>query len=194
MALMHSPEYESRERTILLTIARRSIEHGIREGIPLLPESDTLPDSLTRIRASFVTLRKADDLRGCIGTLNAHRPLAEDVAGSAFSSAFRDPRFPPLREREFAGLSIEVSVLSPMQPLFVTSEAELLHALRPGIDGLVIEEGSHSATFLPTVWESLPKPRAFVNELRRKAGLPEDYWSANLALHTYHTETFAGPA
>jgi AmmeMemoRadiSam system protein A len=111
-----------------------------------------------------------------------------DVAGNAFRSAYRDPRFEPVAVEELPQLSYHISVLSPPEPLVVGSEAELLSALRPGVDGLILREGRAAATFLPAVWKSLPEPRAFVRELKQKAGLPRDHWSPAVRLFRYTAE------
>jgi AmmeMemoRadiSam system protein A len=141
-----------------------------------------------------VTLHCGAQLRGCTGSLEARRALAAEVAGNAFQSAFRDPRFHPVEARELDALTVEVSVLSPLERMEVHSETELLATLVPGVHGLVIELGARRATFLPAVWESLPEPRAFLRALKHKAGLPQDLWSDRLAAYRYHTETFGEPA
>jgi AmmeMemoRadiSam system protein B/AmmeMemoRadiSam system protein A len=140
--------------------------------------------------ASFVTLKIERTLRGCIGSLQAHRPLGEDVRANAQAAAFDDPRFPPLAVHEYASLEIEVSLLSPSTPIVVGSEAQLHAQLRPGIDGVTLQWGHRRGTFLPQVWESLPDPRDFVAQLKRKAGLPLDFWSSELAISRYTVEKF----
>lgn len=145
--------------------------------------------------ASFVTLKIERALRGCIGSLHAHRPLGEDVRANAQAAAFDDPRFPPLAVHEYASLQVEVSLLSPSTPLAVASEAELHARLRPGIDGVTLQWGARRGTFLPQVWESLPDPREFVAQLKRKAGLPPDFWSSDLEVSRYTVQKFTeGPA
>lgn len=170
---------------LLLDLARASIEHGLRHARPLAVEPGRFDPPLRELGASFVTLRHTEMLRGCTGTLEPHRPLVVDVAENAFSSAFRDPRFPPLAPDELVRLHIHVSLLGPTEPLVVGSEEALLAALRPGVDGLVIEEGTRRATFLPAVWSQLPDPRDFVAQLRRKAGLPAQGWSPALRVSRY---------
>jgi AmmeMemoRadiSam system protein A len=123
--------------------------------------------------ATFVTLRQDMDLRGCIGSLEARRRLALDVRANAVAAAFRDPRFVPLVAREFGGITVEVSLLSPHEPIAFDDEEHLLRQLRPGVDGLVLHASHHRrATFLPQVWESVPEPRTFIAALKEKAGLP----------------------
>ncbi len=161
----------------LLDLAAKSILHGLDSGRPFGPTEDDFPAALWRPGASFVTIKKGGRLRGCIGSLAAQRPLAVDVAENAFACAFRDPRFAPLENNEWDEVSLSVSILSPSQPMTFKSEADLLDQLRPGVDGLIIEDGRHRALFLPAVWESLPKKKDFLAHLKAKAGLAVDHWS-----------------
>lgn len=148
-------------------------------------------DWLQRPGATFVTLNAAGQLRGCMGSLVAYRPLIEDLEGNALSAAFHDPRFPPVGVEELAGLSVEVSILTPPEPIAVGSEEELLSSLCPGVDGLVLEAGQHRSTFLPQVWESLPEPRRFVEQLKRKAGLEAKYWGPEMRFLRYTVEKYS---
>ncbi len=152
----------------LLTIARSAIgaELGLR------PIANASHAALAQPAATFVTLKLADELRGCIGSLKPLRPLGVDVRENAIAAAFRDPRFPSLAVVEYEAVAVEVSLLSADERLNVRDEADLLARLRPNVDGLVLEYGHHRATFLPQVWESLPEPRDFLVALKRKAGLP----------------------
>jgi AmmeMemoRadiSam system protein A len=188
---MPSAEYSPELRSQLLGIARDSMTHGVHNALPLAVDLEALPPPLTRIRASFVTLRLDDELRGCTGTLEASLPLAMDVAQTACSAALSDPRFFPVTPGEVDAVSVGISVLSPLTPMNVAGEEDLLRQLIPEIDGLVLSMGRFRATFLPKVWEQLPEPRAFVRELKRKAGLPAEFWSPELSLYRYHTEDFA---
>ena len=135
--------------------------------------------------ASFVTLTRQGELRGCIGTLEAHRSLEIDVRENAVAAAFRDPRFMPLTRDEFEGIRVEVSVLTPAEPMVVNDEAAALAALRPNVDGVVFEYGHYRSTFLPQVWEQLPEPAEFLAHLKRKAGLPMDFWAEQVRLSRY---------
>ena len=191
---MSCTEYSAADRHQLLTIARRSIAHGVRTGEPLPIQTDGLPAALLDVRCSFVTLRRLGELRGCTGSMEPCQPLAIDVAEVACRTALADYRFHPLQAEELDEIRIEVSVLSPLQPLPVASETELLARLQPGIDGLVLEFGPYRSTFLPKVWDNLPSPRKFVGELKRKAGLPPDFWSEEIVVHRYRTESFAEAA
>lgn len=168
--------------TALLRIARNAIAE--RLGLPAQPVGEALPE-LAAPGATFVTLKRNGQLRGCIGSLEAQRPLGIDVAENALAAAFRDHRFPPLGRDEFAGIDVEVSLLTPAEPFPVTNEADALSRLRPGIDGLILSYGRHRATFLPQVWESLPDPRQFMAQLKLKAGLPADFWHEQIVLARY---------
>ena len=201
MALMPSIEtageqpaiYDATERAILLDIAARSIAHGLEHQRPLDLDPAEYPEPLRAIRATFVTLERHADLRGCIGVLDAFRPLIVDVAQNAFAAAFEDPRFPPLRAAEYPELTLKISVLTPAEPLVFGSEADLLDQIRPGVDGLILRDGGQRGTFLPSVWEQLPHPRDFLAHLKRKAGLPMGYWSDRLQVLRYGSESFGGP-
>jgi AmmeMemoRadiSam system protein B/AmmeMemoRadiSam system protein A len=135
--------------------------------------------------ACFVTLTRQGELRGCVGTLEAHRPLGIDVRENAVAAAFRDPRFMPLSRAEFDDIRVEVSLLSPTEELTVVSEEAALTVLRPNVDGVVFEYRHYRSTFLPQVWEQLPEPAEFLAYLKRKAGLPMDFWSESVRLSRY---------
>ena len=183
------PLENAEDRKALLEVARASIRHGFEHGSPLPLELDRFSPRLREPGACFVTLRRSGALRGCVGSLEATRSLVEDVAQNAFASAFRDPRFQPLPEEESKDLHIHLSILTPPEPLPCASEVELLSKLRPGVDGLILKDGTHRATFLPSVWESLAEPKKFLVELKRKAGLGEDHWSDGIRFHRYRTES-----
>lgn len=178
---------ESVKGTVLLTLARNAIAQSF--GLPAQPvEQPDWLDQSGQSGATFVTLTQKGDLRGCIGSLEAHRPVGLDVQQNALAAAFRDPRFPPLSEPELAGTRVEVSLLSPQQPMQFSDEADALAQLRPGVDGVVFQCGHYRSTFLPQVWEQLPTPREFMAHLKRKAGLPADFWSAEVKLYRYTVE------
>lgn len=195
MALMSSTDCSLSEefQCALLDLARDSIRHGLEHGRPLPVDLAGLPPELTVRRATFVTLELGGQLRGCIGSLEAVRPLAEDIARNAYAAAFRDPRFAPLGKEEFAGLGLHLSLLTPAEPMSFASEEDLLGQLRPGVDGLILEEGGRRGTFLPAVWEQLPNPRQFLEHLKLKAGLPRGYWSASLKVYRYRAEVVEAP-
>lgn len=178
-------------RMRLLRIARSSISHGLVNHRPVVVERDDLAGVLGEPLGTFVTLRHQQMLRGCVGSLEPVRPLGSAVAVAAYNAAFRDARFPPLREDELHGIDIEVSVLSPLEPMTVNDEGDLLAQIRPGMDGLVIEDAGRRATFLPKVWEQLAEPVDFLRALKLKAGLPEDYWSDSVRCHRYRSICFS---
>ena len=192
---MHNESLNSEEQTFLLELARSTIVSALNsknEEIVNVP-AVAVPPGLEMIGASFVTLHtRSGSLRGCIGSLQARRPLVEDVRNNALAAAFEDPRFPSLSARELPDIVIEISVLSVPQPLAYTDVNDLLQKLRPGIDGVVLESGWHRATFLPQVWEQLPSHREFLSNLCYKAGLPADAWrDTNVKISTYQVEEFA---
>ncbi len=176
-------------RETLLKLAADAIDYGLNYKQPLPVAIGDYPQALQTPAASFVTLHMQRNLRGCIGALEAFRPLALDVAANAYAAAFRDPRFPPLSRLEFKQLDIHISVLSHPEEMPITGEADLLAQLRPGIDGLIIEEDSYRSTFLPAVWESLPQPEDFLRQLKLKAGLPAGYWSKTIRVRRYTVQT-----
>jgi uncharacterized protein len=171
----------------LLGVARASLSHGLHYAAPLAVDPLAYPAALRAPAASFVTLRIRGSLRGCTGRLASEDPLVVDAARNAFRSGFEDPRFEPLRADELPELALSISVLSPLEPMLAESEGALLAALRPGVDGLVLREGGAMATFLPEVWSSLPSPRAFLDALLQKSGLPRGYWSPSLRFERYRT-------
>jgi len=165
----------------LLPIARAAISTAL--GHPIAAAEDAV--WLQELGASFVTLTQQGQLRGCIGTLEAHRPLLIDVKSNAVNAATRDPRFRPLTAAELSVTEIEVSVLSPMQAMRFDSEEHALAQLRPGIDGVVLEFDRYRSTFLPQVWEQLPTASEFIAHLKRKAGLPVEFWAVGMRLSRY---------
>jgi len=169
---------------ILLPIARAAIHQVL--ALPL--EADESALWLAEQGACFVTLTQHGELRGCIGSLLAHRPLLHDVKANAVAAALHDPRFLPLTQTELPHTRVEVSLLSPMQPLNFEDEQDALAQLHPEVDGVVLEYGRHRSTFLPQVWEQLPTPREFMAHLKHKAGLPIDFWSPGVQLLRYTVE------
>lgn len=165
----------------LLKLARAEIASKLGQPGAASAQSDWLAEP----GATFVTLTRHGELRGCIGTLEAHRPLGVDVRENAVAAAFRDPRFMPLSRTEFDEIRVEVSLLSPTEPLAVDDEAAALAALRPHVDGVVFEYGHYRSTFLPQVWESLPEPEQFMQQLKRKAGLPPNFWHETVSISRY---------
>ncbi len=144
--------------------------------------------------ATFVTLHRDGVLRGCIGSVAARRPLGADVQANAEAAAFRDPRFAPLARHEFDLVDVEVSLLSASERMYCADESEVLAQLRPHVDGVILDCGTYRSTFLPQVWAQLPEPAEFLAALKRKAGLPADYWSAQIELSRYTVAKFAETA
>ena len=177
-------------RTTLIDVARLSILSAVHSSDSTPPEASAYPQPLRAERATFVTLQSGDDLRGCCGTLEPHRPLVLDVWQSARAAACEDKRFTPVLPRELEDLEVEISVLTPLTPIVVASQRELLATLRPGIDGLYLRLGSRRATFLPKVWESVPEPEQFLTQLKNKAGLAPHSWSQDMQWYRYRTERF----
>jgi AmmeMemoRadiSam system protein A len=175
----------------IVRLARSSIEYGLVHRDPLPINYEELSSALADPAATFTTLHFEGQLRGCCGTLEAVRPLAADVAYSAFRAAFRDPRFKPVGKHELSAIQLEVSVLSPLETIPVTDEADLLERLTPGVDGLVIMAEGRHATFLPKVWEMLPEPQQFLAALKAKCGLSSNYWSDRLEFRRYRTTSYA---
>ena len=175
--------------TALLRLARNAIAGHF--GLPTTSVPD-LP-ALHQPAATFVTLSQHGNLRGCIGSLEAWRPLLRDVQENAIAAAFRDPRFTPLRREELAITRVEVSLLTPPVAISFTSEADALAQLRPDVDGLIFSTGTRRSTFLPQVWEQLPEPADFLAHLKQKAGLPATYWGSDVRLERYTVEKWQEP-
>lgn len=179
------------ERAILLMIARDALEAAAaRKRLPDL-KIDELPDNLREMGASFVTLTENGRLRGCIGTLEANQPLAGDVQEHAAAAAVEDFRFSPVRPDETARIHIEISRLTPAKKLDYSKPADLPALLRPGIDGVILSDGRRRATFLPQVWEKIPRCEDFLSQLCQKMGAPHDLWMTKpLGIWTYQVEAF----
>jgi hypothetical protein len=175
----------------LVQLARASLHEATgapREPIPGLK-------SFQGPGAAFVTLTKQGQLRGCIGSLQAARPLADDVRANAMAAALQDPRFSPVTAAEAPGLQVEVSVLTEARPLSFANESHAIWQLQPGIDGVIFEceerGRAFRSTYLPQVWEQIPQPRAFLAHLKVKAGLPFDFWSPQVRVSVYQVQKFS---
>jgi uncharacterized protein len=174
---------------VLLAIARAAIAKALDapedapEDAPWLQEPG----------ASFVTLTQNGRLRGCMGSLEARRPLLDDVKDNAVAAAVRDWRFSPLTPEELPITRIEVSLLSPLEPMTFTNEASAMAQLRPGVDGVVFECGRYRSTFLPQVWAQLPTPLEFMARLKYKSGLSADFWSDEVRLQRYSVQKWKEP-
>lgn len=179
------------EKQTLLHLAREAMEHGVRgKKLPSLDNS-TITPHLSEYGASFVTLSIHGELRGCIGALEAHQPLVDDVREHAIAAALEDPRFRPVDETELDRIKIEVSRLTAPHPLDYSSSADLLTKLRPHVDGVIIKNDYRRATFLPQVWEQIPDPEDFLDHLCAKMGAKPNLWlTTKLQVYVYQVEEF----
>lgn len=179
------------ERKTLLSIAREALEEAVKgDRRNKLNLTDYSP-RLQELRATFITLTKGDTLRGCIGALEPYLPLVEDVREHAVAAGLQDYRFPPVQVDELEEITIEISCLTIPQFLAYEDAEDLLMKLRVGIDGVILIDGAHRATFLPQVWEKIPSKEEFLEHLCIKMGAPPDLWRRkNLVVMTYQVEEF----
>ncbi len=175
-------------RQLLLDLAYLSIETGLKTGHPLSINLRDYPKEFSRQAATFVTLEKNNQLRGCIGMLKAVLPLAEDICENAYSAAFKDPRFPSLTVSELDEIDIQISVLSSPLEIEFNSEQDLIDQIQPEVDGLILQSDFRKGTFLPSVWKTIPHPVQFLQHLKQKAGLDKHYWSDDIKVFRYTTE------
>lgn len=183
----------SQRGTTLLGLARAAIEQRLHpdqhvEPAPLRPRETPW---LEQPGAVFITLSHRGDLRGCVGTVEAYRPLRQDVEANARAAAFDDPRFPPLTVDELATLTLEVSLLSPLEPVAGDTQAAIEQTLVPGRDGVVLTWGTIRSTFLPQVWDQLPTPTVFLAHLKEKAGLDSNFWHPEIQVERYRVEKWS---
>lgn len=172
----------------MLDLCRQSILHGLETGAPLQVSANEVGPALAAPGACFVTLKKAGQLRGCIGSIISHAPLATDLCENAFKAAFRDPRFAGLSRAEIGDdLELSISVLSPPHPFGFADEADFISKLTPFDDGIILSDGNRRGLFLPQVWDQLPDPKDFLAHLKRKAGLAMDHWSPNMRAERFIT-------
>jgi len=179
------------EQKILLRLAREAMERGVKgEVLPSLDPSSLLPN-LREDGSSFITLTVHGQLRGCIGSLDPYQSLAEDVREHAVAAALNDPRFPAVREDELNGIRVEVSRLTRPIPLEYKDANDLLSKMHPYVDGVILRDAFHRVTFLPQVWEKIPDPAEFLNNLCYKMGVKHDLWrSKHFEVLTYQVEEF----
>ncbi len=188
---VHIDTLSQLQKTYLLKLAREAIQYGLNTGSLIGINFEQVDTTLLAQGCSFVTLHKENELRGCVGALAPYQSLIKDVIEHAFGAAFRDYRFHPVTQDELAQLHIEISVLTPQEPIFCKTEKQLLDQIQPHKDGLTIEDGAAHATFLPTVWDSLPNKETFLEHLKQKAGLTKQHWSKSINVYRYHTISFA---
>jgi AmmeMemoRadiSam system protein A len=196
MAPSPSPEtvLAAGDRELLLDLADEAIVEGLLGRRDPAPLERRLTPALRRHRGVFVTLTVADELNGCIGSIEGVEALGRAASRHAWSAAFADPRLPALRSADYPELNIEVSVLSPLAPMAADSRHAVLDGLRPGVDGLVIAEGRRRGVFLPSVWKQLPEPDVFLDHLQAKAGIRPDTWPATMLAWRFTATKFARPA
>lgn len=175
---------------LLLDLASAAIAARLHVAAPAPTHA---PDYLREPGATFVTLEFGAQLHGCIGSIEAHRPLGDDVRRNALLAAFEDPRSHPLRADELPRVDLTVALLGPLQPFAFVDEQDARAKLRPGVDGLLLTWHTHRGVFLPKVWDKLPTPREFLDQLKRKAGLPGDFWAPDVQLQRYEVRSFTRP-
>ena len=180
----------------LFDIAREALLRSTRYGeMQWLPELDAFPQRLRQPAATFVTLHTDGKLHGCIGSVEPRLPLVWDVAKNAIAAAHHDPRFPPLRPEELDRTEVEISILSPLQPLPYIDFEDLVAKVRPGVDGVMVERGWQRGLLLPQVWEDIPDPRKFLEHVALKAGAsPEIYLDPNTKVYVFQVHSFTQPA
>ncbi|PCK07402.1 MAG: AMMECR1 domain-containing protein [Alteromonadaceae bacterium] len=189
MAQLHFNDLTNKHRRLLTSLAWQSIEIGMTHHRPLSVGVEEYPVPLQSKTAAFITIKIDGVLRGCMGSLEAKRPLVQDIVENAFAAAFRDTRFSPLTHAELDEISIELSLLTEMQALDIANEQGLKNILRPNIDGLMIQEGNKQATFLPQVWQEIPDCETFIQQLKREAGLSDSHWSDNIKCWRYQVHS-----
>lgn len=179
------------EKKSLLWLARETIHAAAaHKSLPGLP-AEQITEAMKQPGAVFVTLTIAGELRGCIGSLQAYQPLIQDVQAHAIDAAFNDYRFGPVSLAEVPLLEIEISRLTPSEPLPYDSPEQLPRILKQNVDGVILRDGYRSATFLPQVWEQLPDPENFLSHLCQKMGAPANLWRQKvLDVSIYHVEEF----
>jgi AmmeMemoRadiSam system protein A len=175
-------------KKILLDIAKEAIKVKFKNTTINKEELIKKYPELKEEGAVFVTLKEKGNLRGCIGSIIAHRPLIDDLIHNAQSAAFKDPRFIPLREEELNDIEIEVSLLTPYKELPYKDKEDLKKKIKPNIDGVILKYGSHQATFLPQVWEELPDFELFFAHLCQKAGLRANCLDYHPEIYIYQVE------
>lgn len=181
--------YDNEQRKTLIELAERSIRYAVSTGEPPFVDPSVLGGWAEQQRATFVTVYLGGGLQGCIGTMQPRRPLAQDIVSNAWRASMHDPRFSAVRPDQIDGVSVHIAVLGPLAKMEIANEADLLRQLRPGTDGLLIDDGIHRATFLPAVWQKVKSPEQFLLFLKRKAGLATG-WPPAIQAFRYEVEEF----
>lgn len=179
---------QAKEATLLLDLADDAIVNGLRRRPPIEPDLEDLPPVLREPQGAFVTLTVDGQLNGCIGSIEGDEPLGHAVARLARSAAFSDSRLPPLRAADYPSLTIEVSLLSPLEPIPATTRKEVLDHVQPHVHGLVIASGRRRGIFLPAVWDKVPDPEAFLDHLQLKAGMSPRTWPDDMEAWRFTVE------
>ncbi|MEQ8443239.1 MAG: AmmeMemoRadiSam system protein A [Alphaproteobacteria bacterium] len=185
MSQLTAEQIAERHGDMMLDLVKRTLAHSLVKGAAPAVSLDTFPPELRENGATFITIEKDHKLRGCIGSLQAHRPLIQDLVENAYRAGFKDPRFPPLTREEMPRISWSISLLSEPRQMLFTGEADLLSQLKPGVDGLIIQDKGKRSTFLPQVWEQIPDPVQFLARLKQKAGLAPNHWSPDFTAFRY---------
>lgn len=179
------------EKIFLLHLARGAVECAVRKLPPPSVNLEVLTPSLREHGAAFITLTIENELRGCIGALEAYQPLVHDVLEHSADAALKDPRFMPVTERELRDIQIEISRLTAPVPLLYSAPADLAVKLRPYVDGVILKSSRRRATFLPQVWAQLPNPEDFLDHLCAKMGVRSSFWrDEKLEVSIYQVEEF----
>jgi len=172
---------------MLMQIVRNSLEKAVKYDKKYSPSRASFPEDIFDKGASFVTLRKNNELRGCIGSIYPNNSIAQDVASNAYSAAMEDRRFSPLKEDELPNISYSISLLTGFEKIENKNEAELLDKIEQGIDGIIIRDGNRQGVFLPSVWSELPDKKEFFRSLKVKAGMNPNYWNSSIKVYRFRT-------
>lgn len=183
--------FSADDQKTLLELANTVISYGIEFGVSMHINPNEYPLNLQANCATFVTIKIDGDIRGCIGTLKPYQSLVEDVAEHAYKAAFEDPRFPPISRREAEKCNVSISVLSEPEEIEFDTQDDLVSKLQPGVDGLILEAGEHTSTFLPQVWDDIEDPSDFLRGLKMKLGMRQDYWSHAVKAKRYTTQSIS---
>lgn len=175
------------EGDVLVAIARSAVAERLGASTLQIPERAWL----AKHAATFVTITHAERLHGCIGTVEPRRSLRDDLRHNAVMAAFHDPRTRALRADELELVTFSISILGPRTPIEFSDEADARRQLRPHVDGVILSFLAYRGLFLPQVWESLPEPGAFLDQLKRKAGLPTSFWDRQITLERFEVSKFA---